>query len=187
MSLRHAVLASLLDGEASGYELGKRMDVSVANFWRASRQQIYAELTRLHEEGLAEARDEAQTGRPNKRLYAITDAGEAELREFTKQPTRPYAIKDELLIKIQSADVGDIPAVIGALRARRGESVTRLAIYEELVRTYLNKRSEAEYLRTARRIGPYMNLRRGLDFERENLAWLDWAIVTLQSRDAERA
>ncbi len=47
MSLRHATLASLLDGEASGYELAKRMDISVANFWHALPTQIYAELRKL--------------------------------------------------------------------------------------------------------------------------------------------
>ena len=36
MALRHAVLAALLEGEASGYQLSKRFDVSVANFWSAT-------------------------------------------------------------------------------------------------------------------------------------------------------
>jgi DNA-binding PadR family transcriptional regulator len=40
MALRHAVLAALLEGEVSGYQLAKRFDVSVANFWSASPQQL---------------------------------------------------------------------------------------------------------------------------------------------------
>ena len=40
MALKHAVLAALLEGEASGYELSKRFDVSVANFWPATPQQM---------------------------------------------------------------------------------------------------------------------------------------------------
>jgi len=47
MALRHAVLAALLEGEASGYQLAKRFDVSVANFWSATPQQLYRELDRL--------------------------------------------------------------------------------------------------------------------------------------------
>ena len=47
MALRHAVLAALLEGEASGYQLSKRFDVSVANFWSATPQQLYRELERL--------------------------------------------------------------------------------------------------------------------------------------------
>ena len=47
MALRHAVLAALLEGEASGYQLAKRFDVSVANFWSATPQQLYRELERM--------------------------------------------------------------------------------------------------------------------------------------------
>jgi DNA-binding PadR family transcriptional regulator len=44
MSLKYAVLAALLEGEASGYELSKVFDVSLANFWAATPQQLYREL-----------------------------------------------------------------------------------------------------------------------------------------------
>ena len=36
MALRHALLAALLEGEASGYQLAKRFDVAVANFWSST-------------------------------------------------------------------------------------------------------------------------------------------------------
>ena len=65
MALRHAVLAALLEGEASGYQLAKRFDVSVANFWSATPQQLYRELDRLEAEGLVRrARWCASSGGP---------------------------------------------------------------------------------------------------------------------------
>jgi DNA-binding PadR family transcriptional regulator len=186
MSLRHAVLASLLDGDASGYDLGKRMDLSIANYWHASRQQIYSELARLNDEGLAKVTDVVQTGRPSKRVYSITAAGKKALSEFTRQPAPSHAIKDQLLIQVQAADIGDINAVIAGLHARRAESAVRLATYERLIHSYLRGRTEAEYLASARRIGPYLNLRRGRDFEHENLTWTDWATGALQARAHSR-
>jgi hypothetical protein len=33
MALRHAVLAAMLDGGFSGYQLAKIFDVGVSNFW----------------------------------------------------------------------------------------------------------------------------------------------------------
>lgn len=51
MALRDAVLAALLEGEASGYDLAKRFDRSVANFWTATPQQLYRELDRLAADG----------------------------------------------------------------------------------------------------------------------------------------
>ena len=75
MALRHAVLAALLEGEASGYQLAKRFDVSVANFWSATSQQLYRELDRLEAEGLVRARLVRQQRRPDKRVFTLTDAG----------------------------------------------------------------------------------------------------------------
>src|SRR5689334_22788333 len=65
MALRHAVLAALLDGELSGYQLAKAFDVGVANFWYAQPQQLYAELTRLEKEGLVAGREVLQESRPS--------------------------------------------------------------------------------------------------------------------------
>jgi DNA-binding PadR family transcriptional regulator len=186
VSLRHATLASLLDGEASGYELTKRMDVSVANFWHALPTQIYAELRRLEEEGLVAGREVTQERRPNKRVYSVTDEGRRELEAFTRKPPRPTSIKDELLVQIQAADVGDAEAVAAAIDERRGFAEIRLAIFDGMVRDFLRGRDEASYLRTARRIGPYLNLRRGRDFERENVEWYRVAADALRARAAKQ-
>jgi DNA-binding PadR family transcriptional regulator len=186
LSLRHATLASLLDGEASGYELTKRMDVSVANFWHALPTQIYAELRRLEEEGLVAGEEVAQERRPNKRVYSVTDEGRRELEKFTRKAPKPIAIKDELLIQIQAADVGDAEAVAAAIDERRAFAEIRLAVFDGLVRDFLRGRDEATFLRTARRVGPYLNLRRGRDFERENIAWYGVAADALRDRAARR-
>ncbi len=106
MSLKHAVLTSLLDGDASGYDLAKRMDVSVARWWHALPTQIYAELRRLEDDGLVEGREVPQKRRPTKRVYSISQEGREEMERFTREPARPTAIKDDLLIKIQAADLG---------------------------------------------------------------------------------
>ncbi|BEK89325.1 hypothetical protein NSERKGN1266_52760 [Nocardia seriolae] len=66
MALRNAVLATLLEGEASGYDLAKGFDASVANFWLATPQQLYKELERMASEGLIETRVVEQERRPNK-------------------------------------------------------------------------------------------------------------------------
>jgi DNA-binding PadR family transcriptional regulator len=186
MALRHAVLASLLDGETSGYDLAKRMDISVANFWHVLPTQLYAELRRLEEQGLIEGREVPQPRRPNKRVFWITDQGSAELARFTRQQPRPMAFKDELLVQIQAADVGDPEAVASAIDERREMAEIRLAVFEGLLRDFLRGRDEQTYLRTARRIGPYLNLRRGRDFERENIEWYRWAAEALRSRAGSR-
>src|SRR6266545_2690253 len=98
MALRNAVLAALLEGEASGYDLAKNFDASVANFWMATPPQLYRELDRMASEGLIDARLVRQERRPNKRLFSLTEAGRRALRDFTAEPPRPTAIRDELLV-----------------------------------------------------------------------------------------
>ena len=89
MSLRNAVMAALLDGAASGYDLAKAFDASVANFWMCTPQQLYRELDRMEADGLIEARTVEQERRPTKRLFSLTRQGLEALSEFTAEPHKP--------------------------------------------------------------------------------------------------
>jgi len=182
MSLRHAVMAALLEGEASGYDLAKGFDASVANFWMATPQQLYRELDRMRTEGLVQARVVEQERRPNKRLFSLTEVGRRVLRDFTAAPPRPGAIRDELMVKVQAVDAGDSEAVRAAVEERMVWAQAKIARYERLRARLLNGRSEEEYLAHTDRIGPYLTLMRGLAFERENHQWGEWALAVLKRR-----
>lgn len=182
MALRHAVLAALLEGEASGYQLAKRFDVSVANFWSATPQQLYRELEALERAGLLSGRVVEQRRRPNKRVFTLTDAGREELRTFTAQPARPTAMRDDLLVKLQAVDAGDEEAVRDSLAVRLERSRDKLALYDRLREDLLDGREEAEYLHEAERIGPYLTLMAGRIYEQENIRWSQAVLETLRQR-----
>jgi DNA-binding PadR family transcriptional regulator len=182
MALRNAIMATLLQGEASGYDLAKGFDASVANFWAATPQQLYRELDRMEAEGLVHARVVEQERRPNKRLFSLTEAGRDALRAFTAREPRPGAIRDELLVQVQAVDAGDPAAVRAALESRRSLAEAKVARYERLRARLLDGRFEEEYLASAERVGPYLTLMRGLSFERENLRWCEQALAVLSRR-----
>jgi DNA-binding PadR family transcriptional regulator len=184
MSLRHAVMAALLEGEASGYDLAKGFDASVANFWMATPQQLYRELDRMQADGLVQARIVQQERRPNKRLFSLTDAGRRELRDFTAAPLRPGAMRDDLMVKVQALDAGDADGVRAAIEERMVWARAKIARYERLRVRLLKGRDEEEYVAKASRIGPYLTVTRGLAFERENLQWGEWALALLERRTA---
>jgi DNA-binding PadR family transcriptional regulator len=184
MALRHAVLAALLEGEASGYQLAKRFDVSVANFWSATPQQLYRELEQLERDGLLSGRVVEQRRRPNKRVFTLTAAGREELHAFTAQPARPTAIRDDLLVKLQAVDTGDQGAVREAVSARLEQSRGKLALYDRLRDDLLEGRDEDEYLREAERVGPYLTLMAGRMYERENIRWSTAVLEILGQRAA---
>jgi DNA-binding PadR family transcriptional regulator len=187
MSLRHAALAALLAGEASGYDLAKSFSASVGNFWVATPQQLYRELERLESEGLITGRLIEQQRRPNKRLFSLTPAGRQALADYTRTPSRDTSIKDELLVKVQAVDVGDAAAVADALRQRLEAAQSKLRGYETLRTRMLDGRDEQAYLTGNPEVGPYLTLLRGMRFEKENIAWARQALRVLQSRSGMSA
>ncbi|MDH6455718.1 MULTISPECIES: PadR family transcriptional regulator [unclassified Streptomyces] len=185
MALRNAVMAALLEGEASGYDLAKAFDATVANFWMSTPQQLYRELDRMEAEGLVTARVVEQERRPNKRLFSLTEAGRKAVRAYTAEPLgKPAVIRDELLVKVQCLDAGDMEAVRTAITERMEWATAKLARYERLRQRLLDGRSEEAYFAEAERIGPYLTLLRGMSFERENLEWGDMALRRLEQRAA---
>ncbi|KUL40411.1 PadR family transcriptional regulator [Streptomyces sp. NRRL F-4489] len=95
MSLRHAVLGLLSESPASGYDLMKLFNASLANVWPATQSQVYGELNKLTAAGLVEVAAEGPRGRKE---YAITDDGLAELRHWlTEVPPAGQQRHDGLL------------------------------------------------------------------------------------------
>ncbi|MFF9490123.1 PadR family transcriptional regulator [Streptomyces sp. NPDC014676] len=182
MALRHAVLAALLDGEFSGYQLAKAFDVGVANFWYARPQQLYAELTRLERDGLVAGREVPQDGRPNKRLFHVTEAGLAELEAFTAASAKPAFVRDDLLVKVQAADRVDVDDLVAQLSERARIAQAKIDLFENLLHRLRGERTETEFLRHGDRVGPYLTCLRGVAFERENRDWCTRTIAVLEER-----
>ena len=185
--MKFAILAALLEGEFSGYDLAKSFDASVANFWQTTPQQLYRELERLSAEGMIAARVVEQERRPNKRMFRLTPAGRHALHEFTATPVQPTTIRDDLLVKVQGSDAGDADAVIAAIEERMDWSRAKLARFERLRERMLSGRTESDYLRDNDRVGPYLTLLRGISFEQENLRWGEHAARTLRQRVSKPA
>jgi DNA-binding PadR family transcriptional regulator len=78
MAVRTICLGILTRGDATGYEIKKLFeDGRFGYFVEASFGSIYPALGRLTEESLVSLREEAQSGRPGRKVYSITDKGRA--------------------------------------------------------------------------------------------------------------
>lgn len=86
MSLEFAILGFLNYHSYTGYDLKKIFDTSIRHFWPADQSQIYRTLARLTELGFAEMEKVPQTDRPDRKVYHITEAGRAALREWIAGP-----------------------------------------------------------------------------------------------------
>jgi DNA-binding PadR family transcriptional regulator len=178
MALSHAILTAMLEEDLSGYDLARRFQTSLGFFWAASHQQIYRELRKLAAAGLVSAREVAQTGRPDKIVYALTDDGRAELEAWIHSGGSRRAAKDDLFVKLYSVGHTDPAPILAELRARRAEHAERLALYERIRSRHY---ADPEALPTARR-GIYLALDAGLRYERMFRDWCDDAIALLERR-----
>lgn len=180
MALKHAILAALREKTASGYELSKRFDISVANFWAATPQQIYRELEKLEEAGMITAELIEQSSRPNKRNFTVTESGIGELEEFVAVPPRPTAIRDDLLVKVAALDADNAGAVASAVEQRLQQSEAKLDLYSRIRSTMLADLDEETYLASGGAVGSYLTLLRGISFEEGNRDWCRSVIRILE-------
>jgi DNA-binding PadR family transcriptional regulator len=92
---------SLLDvlGPSSPYDLKQALEKSIENFWPVPHTTFYAEPARLARGGFLRERQES--GGRRRKLYSLTDAGRAALREWTSSPdASPPQLRDEGVLKI---------------------------------------------------------------------------------------
>ncbi|MCF3178504.1 PadR family transcriptional regulator [Streptomyces polychromogenes] len=97
MSLRHALLGLLSERPASGYDLLKRFETSLANVWPATQSQMYGELTKLAAAGLISVSAEGPRGRKE---YTLTDEGLAELRHWLTETKPQRNTRSDILLRV---------------------------------------------------------------------------------------
>ncbi|MBD2128670.1 PadR family transcriptional regulator [Microcoleus sp. ZQ-A2] len=176
MAIAHAILVSLIECSASGYDLGKRFESSVGFFWKATHQQIYRELTKLEEQGWISAEVIAQENRPDKKLYSVTELGKQQLIEWMVQPGEPTPIKDDLLVKIFAGYLAPKETILTELERHRQLHQERLKIYQDIEHEFcqnLQSLSQANKFH-------YLTLRKGIGYEMDWITWCDEAIELLK-------
>jgi DNA-binding PadR family transcriptional regulator len=179
VALEHAILVSLAERASTGYDLARRFDRSIGQFWTATHQQVYKVLARMEGNGWLVATHVAQEGRPDKKLYDLTPAGRDELAEWIGQPADPEATRSDLAVKIRGASYGDRAAVADEVRRHRTMHAERLEFY------LANEKREFPdpSALTGHRLHQWLVLRGGISLERGMVDWFDEVIAALSSKD----
>jgi DNA-binding PadR family transcriptional regulator len=127
MSLKAAILGFLALEPATGYSLRQRFDGSVGSFWTVTQSQIYRELHALEAARLVTAKVARGRGKPDRRTYALTDAGRGELAAWLREPLEPLQLRHPLLLKLVFAAELDAAALDELLaRYQRDMEATRI-------------------------------------------------------------
>lgn len=167
MALEHAILVSLMEQSASGYELARRFDRSIGHFWNASHQQIYRTLKRMHRDGWVDLEHISQESRPDKKVYTTSSVGSDELREWISTETTGSNSRVELVLKLRGASYGDISSVREQFEHHRDAATQRLDVYRRI-----EKHDFPDPTRlSARGVHQHLVLTAGLRIEEGFIAW----------------
>lgn len=100
MSLSHALLGLISYKPSTGYELRTTFSGSVQFFWNATLPQIYRTLNQMESQGLLTVKVEPQDGKPNRKIYSITDEGRNELMRWLASKPEIAPERNPLLLKV---------------------------------------------------------------------------------------
>lgn len=136
MSVRHALLALLVDEPRFGLQLKHDFEARTGEVWPLNVGQVYSTLQRLERDGLVTTTDGTE-GDAGKRVYRITQAGRDELDAWFHGSPSDVPPRDELVIRILVAlavrEV-DVTEIIQAHRHRLVEAMqhfTRVKSYDD--------------------------------------------------------
>ena len=97
MDVRTVCLGMLTDGEASGYDLKKAFESSFGHCFAAGYGSIYPALASLAECGCVSCEEIPQDGKPDRKVYRITDKGWDQLLAELDEPAPSHKVRSEFL------------------------------------------------------------------------------------------
>lgn len=121
MSVRAAILGLLAQRPRHGYELHEAFEALVGGraVWDLKPAQVYTTLQRLEEAGLVVKTAVRRVGGPDQHVFALTDAGRAELDRWYAEGVHSAHQRDEVFLKIVLA-LGDAQAdAAGVIKTQR--------------------------------------------------------------------
>lgn len=128
MNVRTLCLSILYLQDASGYEIRKRsIEGESSYFVEASYGSIYPALARLEADGLVTSTVEHQSGKPSKKIYAITEAGRASFLDALLEPIGADVYRSPFLLFARFAHLLPAETVRARIINRLAEADAELA------------------------------------------------------------
>ncbi|MGW4064674.1 PadR family transcriptional regulator [Amycolatopsis sp. NPDC004747] len=129
MSIGLTLLGLLETGPRHGYDLKRAYDDRFGHDRRVHYGQVYSTLARLLKQGLVEADGVEVDGGPERKRYAITEAGVADVAGWLATPEKPDAyLHNTLYTKVVLALLSGRPAaeVLDVQRAAHLDAMREL-------------------------------------------------------------
>jgi PadR family transcriptional regulator, regulatory protein AphA len=180
--LKYALLGFLNYQPLTGYELEAHMRSSTQHFWHARLSQIYMTLKELEADEWVRSTVEPQEKRPDRRVYAITPAGQTAFMQWLRDPLRERTqAKDPLLLKLFFSAAAGKDALRQQIEFQITLHQAQLAEYEgdlpEIAQQLLHDHPE----RTADAVLWQAVREFGIRYETLYLTWLEATLQKIES------
>jgi len=163
LPLEQALMGFLMRGPMHGYDLHRRVEDELGVVWYMGISNIYGALKRLEQAGQVASALNPQEGRPPRKVYRITPAGERSFLDWVRQPVP--TMRDMRV---------EFPAKLYFFCALGLEGIGELITAQETACRERVERLE----RSAAQCGPHDFNRLVYDFRRRQIeAILDWLQV----------
>jgi PadR family transcriptional regulator AphA len=167
-----AILGLLAERPRSGYDIKKEVAETLSHFWHESVGHIYPMLRRLREKGLVSRSTESTPGKPDRHVYAITEDGVAELRQWLAEPIEPAPPRLEILLKLLFGAQTTPAVLIEHVVKYRHSRERALVTLERAAELIAGRASKDVYLR--------LTMSAGIHAARAAIAWSDEALNALR-------
>ena len=94
--LSYGLLSLLSTEPMTGYDL----TLKINKFWRSTHSAIYPLLSEMEEKGYVKSTFEKQSGKPDKKIYKLTDQGKELLHDWFMAETSDEVIRAEMRLKL---------------------------------------------------------------------------------------
>jgi len=132
------ILGVLLREPRSGYDIVKQLE----SIRPVTTSQIYPTLARLEKAELVASENVLQDGRPNKRVYTVTDRGREALTGWIGSEPEPPVLRDDFLTMLYSAWIKEPSEVVEMLNRRLDYLHETMGWLETLLAAHRAKHAE---------------------------------------------
>ncbi len=171
----YAILGWLSNESLSGYELKKRTEQFIGEFWYGSFGQIYPLLKEMLKEELVTVHEERDKGRPPRKVYTITQKGRDRLYEWMCEKPEDDLFRSELLLRLFFGTIVEPDINKGHVENALFEAEAKLERLEKL-KPFIEEQYKDHPNLTYMLIG----LDRGLTVNRGYAAWCKKSIKALE-------
>lgn len=175
MSLKHVILVVLKQGNSTGYEINQTFEGPLGIYWNTSHQAVYRALASMSKDAWVSYKEKSQEGKPDKKIYRITDKGEEVLDRWLAENQKPSPINESLLVKFFAGELCPAEALIEQVSELKNTHKKNMLYYESLVSEVV---ANIDQQSTSVRRG-YLTVRRGILMEQSRLAWCEEALEML--------